>query len=191
MTDDVGMACKACGAALPDASELVATIAARERTIRALKNELQEKRDAHKHRETVVRLANYWNVMCRGGRATAPAKNERFDKTAARLNEGHTEEQLMQAIDGAAFDPPWVIDGKTHDDLKVIMKSASSVEAHIERAPSLDGLLDKARERLALLPLDAAVVQRQKALRIQVSDWLAESGVALDGSVGAALGVAA
>ena len=131
--------CSECGAlsnkAMSTIAALEAALVARQCTINALKAELEDKRETHKHREAARRICAYWNIVVRDGKARTPDSKERFTATAARLMDGYTEVQLREAVDGAAYDP-YVIKGKTYNDLTTVMKSAAAVDNHISRRPS-------------------------------------------------------
>ena len=78
------------------------------------------------------RLFAYWQEQC--GRSTAKFTLDRRRKVEARLREGYTEQQIRQAIDGAAR-AAFVNDaGKRFDDLELICRSGSKVEDFISRA---------------------------------------------------------
>lgn len=77
-------------------------------------------------------LFDYWKATCRHPQAL-PTR-ERLAKVRARLGEGYTEDQIRQAINGAAR-AAFVNDaGKRFDDLELICRNGSKLESFIDRA---------------------------------------------------------
>jgi hypothetical protein len=80
------------------------------------------------------RLFTYWQERC--GHDTAKLTRDRRRKLEARLREGYSEQQIRQAIDGAAL-RPFVNDaGKRFDDLELICRNGSKLEDFMERGVS-------------------------------------------------------
>jgi len=82
-------------------------------------------------RAVTERLFAYWQQQCNHSDAKFTA--DRKSKVEARLREGYTEEQVRQAIDGAARAPFIDEKGKRHDDLHLICRNGSKLEDFMGR----------------------------------------------------------
>lgn len=77
------------------------------------------------------RLFAYWQDKC--GHSDAKFTPERRRKVEARIKEGYTEQQVRQAIDGAAR-AAFVNDvGKRFDDIELICRNGSKLEDFLGR----------------------------------------------------------
>lgn len=82
--------------------------------------------------DPVVVLFDYWRERC--GHPQAMPTRERLAKIRARRAEGYTDEQIRQAIDGAAKAPFVNEAGKRFDDIELICRNGSKLESFIDRA---------------------------------------------------------
>lgn len=91
-------------------------------------------------------LFDYWRERC--GHEQAKLTSDRRTKLRARLRDGYTPERIMRAIDGAAAFP-FVVDGQRcatgapaqrFDDLELICRNGSKLEAFERRAPELEAV---------------------------------------------------
>lgn len=80
------------------------------------------------------RLFAYWQQRC--NHPTAKFTKERRSAIRARLREGYTEEQVRQAIDGAAALPFVNEQGKRFDDLTLVCRNGSKLEDFMGRVSS-------------------------------------------------------
>lgn len=82
--------------------------------------------------DPVLILFEYWRERC--GHPQAKPTRERLSKIRGRRNEGYSDEQIREAIDGAAR-AAFVNDaGKRFDDVELICRNGSKLESFIERA---------------------------------------------------------
>lgn len=107
----------------------------------------------------------YWQQTCK--HPTAKLTSDRQSKVRARLRDGYTVKQLLQAIDGAAVGAFVNDNGVRFDDLELICRNGSKVESFIARAtarPSgaMGGTARPSEEWLAQLD---AKVERDRVQR--------------------------
>jgi hypothetical protein len=93
-------------------------------------------------------LFEYWQDEC--DHSQAKLTHERRQRIEARLREGYTEQQIRQAIDGAARAPFVNDQGKRFDDIELICRSGSKLESFMERMTMVSPLpaRDPALERM-------------------------------------------
>lgn len=89
-------------------------------------------RDKTSSLESERALFDFWRVRC--GHEQAKATTERIGKIRARRNEGYTDEQIREAIEGAARGAFVNAAGKRFDDIELICRNGSKLESFIERA---------------------------------------------------------
>jgi hypothetical protein len=113
-------------------------------------------------------LFDYWREQC--GHSDAKFTADRRAKLRSRRREGYTDEQIRQAIDGAAK-APFVNDaGKRFDDLELVCRTGSKLESFIGRKAATG---DVPIEQLT--GHDKVRAERAAALR----DRIEQSGLAL------------
>jgi hypothetical protein len=86
--------------------------------------------------DQALRVFAYWRSRC--DHAGAKPTDERIAKVVARLRDGYTEAEIKKAIDGAAADP-FVKDGVKYDDLELICRNGSKLEAFMARGEKATG----------------------------------------------------
>ena len=122
------------------------TIAGLERNIRSLvvklgraERQLEQARGDEPEAKTIKAILRHWQVACNHEGCKIPSGGVRWEKCRARLKDGFTQAQLIQAINGAAMFPytskgsemPGMRSrtGKTrYDDITTIFKSETTVE---------------------------------------------------------------
>jgi hypothetical protein len=113
------------------------------------------------HNEAALRLFEFWRTECGKG-ATTKATPDRIRKVKARLREGYTEAQIRTAIRGASAEAYEDERGHRYDDLELICRSGTKLEAFIAKGGgTLDGADDP---KLAELERLAKVAQAGKRI---------------------------
>jgi hypothetical protein len=92
---------------------------------------------AASQRESAGRLFLYWQKACDKPRAK-PVPT-RIDPIIRRLREGYTEAEIRKAIDGVAAAPFTSKEGTVYDDLELICRDGTKLEAFIRRGESVTG----------------------------------------------------
>ena len=85
--------------------------------------------------QTARELFEYWQATC--GHPNAKPSQDRLSKIRARLREGYPPQQIRTAIEGAARAPYVNDNGQRFDDIELICRNASKLEAFIARSGQL------------------------------------------------------
>lgn len=117
---------------------------------------------ADPHRETALRLFEFWRERCGKGANTKPTP-ERLRAVSARLRDGYTEADIRLAIEGAAVGAFETDEGRRFDDLTLICRNGAKLEDFRERAggEAVDVI---ANPRLRELEEDATKALREKRI---------------------------
>lgn len=92
------------------------------------------KKNTHPPSSDVARIFNHWQSAL--NHPTAKLTNERKRKVEARLKEGYSVAQIIEAIDGCASSPfhrGQNAEGQVWDDLELICRTGSKLEGFIAR----------------------------------------------------------
>lgn len=125
--------------AMIDAENLEVDLRAARRRIKDLEKRLDTERKADPQFEAAREVFEYWTTTQKNPeRCLFTADRQR--KLIARLNEGHTIDELKEAIDGAAVGA-FEKDGVRYDSISTIFKGGDSVRLYRQkaRANKIDG----------------------------------------------------
>jgi hypothetical protein len=93
----------------------------------------ERERQDRPDREQVEDIFDRWRTAT--GKLRCKLTAERFDMTAARLDEEYTYVDLVMAVLGVALNP-YVIEGDRKDGYKTALKDGESVERYANRCPA-------------------------------------------------------
>lgn len=100
---------------------------AKRREVASLKSEMKKLRGEVKYAEQIDAVFNYWRVRCKHPKARLGEKRKKV--IAARLREGFTVEDIQIACDGAARFAFRNDHGEAFDDIELICRDETKLEA--------------------------------------------------------------
>lgn len=121
-------------AALLDAENLEVDLRVMRRRLRNAENQLKQQRKEDKLDTEIHDVFAYWVARCSKDRERTILGEKRYKAVHGRLKEGHTVDDLKEAIDGAAVDAYVSEKGIRYDDLELICRDEVKVQAFRKRA---------------------------------------------------------
>lgn len=130
-------------------------LAVKRRQITEMKGLLHEKVVTSEYMTHAHEVFDYWCAHCRPGSTRIIFGDKRKKAVLARLRDGYTADDLMEAIDGAAVDAYTNEKGITYDDLELICRDETKVDMFVKRARAHRRDLSKMSQAQVIARLEA------------------------------------
>lgn len=129
------------------------------RKVKALQKELEQRQLQHVKAAEIEEVFLYWRQVLRGDSPRVKLGTKRRKVIAGRLDDGHTVQDIKDAIDGASFDAFVGANGVRHDDIELICRDEVKLENFIARGRAV-------RERKLKESLPSRVESLRTALEV-------------------------